>query len=111
MGQPMSIVPKATSYFQLMMVSMIPVMIFQSGKQFAEAFSDTNFAMYVSLFGNALNILLNYPMIFGIKGVMEPMGIVGAGIATLLCRILMAVAMIIYLIKYSACKEFITFKF
>ncbi len=110
MGQPESIVPKATTYFQLMMVSMIPVMIFQSGKQFAEAFSDTNYAMYVSLLGNALNIALNYPLIFGIDGFIEPMGIVGAGLATLFCRVLMAVAMMIYLIKYSACKNYVSFK-
>lgn len=110
MGQPESIVPKATTYFQLMMISMIPVMIFQSGKQFAEAFSDTNYAMYVSLLGNALNVILNYPLIFGIEGVIEPMGIVGAGIATLFCRVVMAVAMMGYLIKYSACKEYVSFK-
>ncbi len=105
MGQPKSIIPEAISYFKILSISIIPVMIFQSAKQFAEAFSDTKVAMIISLVGNALNVVLNIPLIFGWDGVITPMGVTGAGIATLISRVIMAVAMVIYVLSYADCRQ------
>jgi MATE family multidrug resistance protein len=75
-------------YFAIISVSIIPIMISQSFKQFVEALQDTVTPMYISLFCNVFNIVLNFFLIFGYCGFPE-MGIVGAGISTLASRVLM----------------------
>jgi multidrug resistance protein, MATE family len=57
--------------------------------------------MVVSIVANLMNIGLNYILIFGKFG-FEPMGLLGAGIATLLSRILMPLLMILLTRKMIA---------
>ena len=67
-------------------------MIFQAFRQFAEGLSLTRQAMTVTIIGNLMNIGLNYILIFGHFG-LPALGLLGAGIATLISRIYMAMAM------------------
>ncbi len=95
LDQPKDVVTLSLPYYHIVLLSMIPIMYFQSFKQFAEGLSHTKQAMVISLSANLLNIILNYILIYGKLG-FAPMGLTGAGIATLISRILMAVAMRIY---------------
>lgn len=91
MGQPEEILPLIRPYFLLQLASLIFVMLFNSFKQFADGITDTKTPMYIMLAGNLLNIIGNYILIYGKLGV-PPMGVVGAGISTLVSRVLMFVA-------------------
>jgi MATE family multidrug resistance protein len=95
MNQPEEVVILARPYLYIIGLSIFPVMFFQTYKQFTEGMSDTKTAMYISLIGNTINIGLNYILIFGKLGV-PPMGLIGAGIATLISRIFMAIAIYRY---------------
>ncbi|MBR9998446.1 MAG: MATE family efflux transporter [Cyclobacteriaceae bacterium] len=95
LGQPEQVVVLAVPYFLVISLSVIPFMIFQTIRQFAEGLSLTKQAMMVTVSGNIINILLNYILIFGKLG-FPAMGLLGAGIATLIARIIMAVIMIIF---------------
>ncbi|MCT4644106.1 MAG: MATE family efflux transporter [Carboxylicivirga sp.] len=90
MGQEKEVVEAAIPYYVLLVLSIFPLQIFNSYKQFAEGLSNTKVAMYITIGGNALNILLNYIFIYGKFGA-PTLGIIGAGIGTLISRIVMAI--------------------
>ncbi len=95
MGQPDDVVILAIPYLSIIAISIIPTMIFQTYRQFAEGLQRTRAAMIIVVGSNLLNILLNYVLIFGKYGFPE-MGLNGAGWATLIARIVMALSMMLY---------------
>lgn len=94
-NQPEEVVVLAIPYLQVIAVSLFPFMIYQAFRQFAEGLGFTKQAMYITIFANLLNIGLNYILIFGKLG-FEPMGLLGAGYATLISRVIMAGMMVAY---------------
>jgi len=100
LDQPKEVVVLAKPYLAIIGFSLLPFMIFQTFKQFAEGLSLTKQAMYISLSANVINIVLNYILIFGKLG-FEPMGLVGAGWATLISRIVMSIGMIVFVRYYK----------
>ena len=97
MDQPEEVVVLAMPYLNIIAISLIPLIVFQGFKQFSDGLSLTKHAMYATLFANILNVGFNYVLIFGKFGFPE-MGIVGAGIGTLISRVAMVV-LIWYLLK------------
>ena len=97
LGQPDQVAAMAVPYLNILFLSMVPLMVFQAFRQFAEGLSLTKQAMWISILANSLNILLNYILIFGKLG-FEPMGLVGAGWATLISRVVMALMMAGYVV-------------
>ena len=96
MGQPHEVVDLAFKYLFWVGISLIPLLIFQSFKQFTDGLSYTRPSMYASLLANLFNIILNYMLIFGNWGA-PALGIEGAAIGTLISRFLALIFMIIYL--------------
>ena len=92
-NQPEIVVELALPYLVIITYSLLPFMLYQAFRQFAEGLGFTKQAMYITVAGNILNIILNYILIFGKLG-FEPMGLLGAGVATLISRIVMALLMI-----------------
>ena len=86
----------ALPYYDMLVWSLIPLMIFLAIKQFLEGIGNTKVAMWITLSGNILNIALNYIFIFGECGC-EAMGAEGAGLATLISRLMQMVVMVGYL--------------
>lgn len=101
MGQDPEVAAAAIPYLQLLALSLIPVMCYQIFRQFLEGLSKTRQAMIISLATNVLNIALNYLLIFGKHGFPE-LGLVGAGIATVIARVLAALILAIYVLRYRA---------
>ena len=85
----------ALPYYDMLVWSIIPLMCFLAIKQFLEGIGNTKTAMWITLAGNMLNIVLNYVFIFGKWGC-EAMGAEGAGLATLLSRIMQMLAIVVY---------------
>lgn len=97
-GQEAPVAEAAGSYLIIMCGSLIPLMIFQTFRQYAEGLSDTFSPMVVSVFANLLNVFFNYMLIYGKLGA-PALGLNGAGIATLLARIIMFALMIWWIRK------------
>lgn len=91
LGQPEELIPLIKPYYLVLLVSLLFVMLFNAFKQFADGITDTRTAMWILLGGNVLNIAGNYVLINGKLGLPE-LGLLGAGLSTLLSRILMVVA-------------------
>jgi multidrug resistance protein, MATE family len=98
LGQPEEVVELAIPYLLVITASLFPFMIFQTFKQFAEGLSQTKQAMYITIFCNLINVFLNWVLIWGMFGAPE-LGLMGAGWATLISRILMPVLMGYYILR------------
>ena len=92
MGQPDEVIQLAMPYLNLVAFSLVPLIIFQAFKQFADGLSQTKYSMWATILANIINITLNYILIFGKFGFPE-LGIIGAAIGTLTSRIVMLVFM------------------
>ena len=92
-GQPDELLPLIRPYFLVILVSMIFVMLYNELRQFTDGLTHTTLGMYTLMIGNALNIVGNWLLIYG-PGPFPEMGLMGAGIATLLARVLMVVLMV-----------------
>jgi MATE family multidrug resistance protein len=97
MNQPEEVVALAIPYFKIVAFSMIPLLIFQGLKQFADGLSFTKFAMQATIVANLINVFLNYTLIYGKWG-FPKLEIVGAGYGTLFSRVAM-VFFLIYIMK------------
>ena len=98
----------ALPYYDMLVWSIVPLMIFLAVKQFLEGIGNTKIAMWISLAGNGVNILLNYMFIFGEWGAQE-MGAEGAGLATLLARIGQMAAIVVVFFAWQRLKIYRTF--
>jgi len=106
LDQPEAVVEMAIPYLGIITFSIIPLMIFQTGRQFAEGLSMTRMAMVIVIVSNLINIVLNYLLIYGKLG-FPALGLMGAGWASLISRVILA-AWIILWIYYG--KRFIAFR-
>ncbi len=96
-GQPPAVVDLTIPYLAIIAMSLIPFMFFQSYKQYAEGLSFTRVAMYITVSANLLNVLFNYLLIYGKWG-FPALGLNGAGWATLFSRVMMGIAMMVYVV-------------
>ena len=107
-GQPPAVVAEAKPYLGLLGVSIVPLMIFNTFKQFAEGLGFTRQAMTISIIGNALNIFLGICFVKGLFGI-APMGVSGVGLSTLIDRTLMALTMGLYLLRSRHFKPYLQY--
>ena len=97
MGQSEDVLALARPYFILLCFSYLPFMLFFSFKQFFEGIGSTKMAMYITLTANVVNTGVNYILIFGKLG-FPHMGLYGAGVGTLVSRILMPLMFVAYIL-------------
>lgn len=110
--QPEEIMPYALPYFLIITASMPFMAVFNALKQYSDAVGETKIPMWIMLGANAFNVLLNLPLIFGFElsifnyqFSMEALGLFGAGIATLISRILAVMALVVVIAKMKKYKE------
>ena len=92
-GQPDELLPLMRPYYLVLLASLPFVMLFNAFKQFTDSITETRTSMWILLSGNLLNIIGNYIFIYGKAGMPE-MGVFGAGLSTLLSRIVMVLVFI-----------------
>jgi len=100
------VVKEAKPFLNLLGISVVPLMVFMTFKQFAEGLGFTRQAMNISIWGNILNICLGVIFVKGLFGV-TPMGIRGVGYSTLIDRCLMATVMSFYVLRSPRFKAYL----
>lgn len=105
MNQPEAVVKLATPYIDWVAFSLIPVIIFQGYKQFADGLSQTKYSMYAIYLANVVHIFFNYVLIYGVWG-FPKLGILGAALGTVISRIMMVFFMHFILRKNAAFKRY-----
>lgn len=99
LGQPQEVVDLSVPYLLIITYSIVPTMIFQTFRQFAEGLHRTRMAMVIMIVSNLVNIVLNYVLIYGLW-IIPAMGLLGAGWATFIARMVMAIWMGLY-VRYG----------
>ena len=105
LGQPEELIPYMRPYFIVLLLSLPFVLWFNAFKQFTDGITDTKVSMWILLCGNVLNIIGNYILIYGKLGLPE-LGLLGAGISTLVSRILMVLAYLVLFFLTARYKQF-----
>ena len=105
LGQPAELMPIMRPYYLVLLLTMPFVLFFNAFKQFADGITDTRTSMWILIGGNLLNILGNYILIFGKWGVPE-LGLLGAGIATLLSRMAMLLVFMLLFFRSKRYREY-----
>jgi MATE family multidrug resistance protein len=113
MGQTREVVNLGQQYYNIILFSVFPTLLFFWLRQFSEGIGITKYAMYITLAANTLNIFLNWVLIYGKLGV-APMGVKGAATATLISRYIMFFAFAVIYIKnkkYNRYLKGVSFEF
>ncbi len=100
LGQEQEVAALAKNYLIIMGYSLIPMMVFSASKNFTDGLQFTKTAMTLSLVSLPLNAFLCWLLIYGHWG-FPRMGVDGAGVATLLSRLFLAVAMIVVILRHK----------
>jgi len=95
LGQDKEVLFYTYSYLDIICISLIPLILFQTFKQFIEGLGFTKPSMYISIISNIINIVLNAVLIFGLFG-FPRLEIIGAAYATLISRVVMFLLILIY---------------
>ena len=95
LGQDEEVLFHTYSYLDIICISLIPLILFQTFKQFIEGLGFTKPSMYISVISNVINVVLNAVLIFGLFG-FPRLEIIGAAYATLISRVIMFLLILIY---------------
>jgi MATE family multidrug resistance protein len=103
--QPKEVITLAKPYLDWVAFSLVPLIIYQGYKQFADGLSLTKYSMYAIVLANIIHVFFNYVLIYGVWG-FPKMGIIGAGLGTVISRIAMVVFMHFILAKQEKLKNY-----
>ncbi|WP_138478938.1 MATE family efflux transporter [Dyadobacter bucti] len=106
LGQDPEVVTLAIPFMELMGLSIIPMLLFMTLKQFADGLEYTRTAMILSLAGMPINILLNWLLIYGNWG-FPRLELLGAGWATLITRSIIFFALAAVILKHKTFRKYI----
>ncbi|PJJ09070.1 MATE family multidrug resistance protein [Flavobacterium sp. 1] len=99
MDQPEAVVLLAAPYIDWVAFSLIPVVMYQGYKQFADGLSFTKYSMYSIILTNVVHVIFNYVLIYGFW-IFPKLGVTGAALGTVISRIFM-VAFMHYLMMHN----------
>ncbi len=105
-NQPPKIIPDTIAFLNIMALSMIPFMIFQTLREVSEGLAFTIGVTKATIIANIINVILNYVFIKGMFGFPE-MGVEGSALATLISRIFMFVFLYYVLKKEPKTEKYI----
>jgi MATE family multidrug resistance protein len=94
-------------YLTLIAISVLPIFLFSAFKSFTDGLQKTSVAMYITLAALIFNIVFNHIFINGL-GPIPAMGLFGAGIATLLARIVMALSLGWYIFSQGRFERYLS---
>jgi multidrug resistance protein, MATE family len=107
LDQDPQVVKLALPFMTLVGISIIPMLLFMTLKQFTDGLEYTKTAMMLSLAAMPINIFLNWLLIFGHWG-FPRLELVGAGYATLITRTIIFVVLALIVLKHRTFSWYIS---
>ena len=104
-GQTAEITRLSRDFMLILTISIVPLLVFVAARQLSDGLRFPRVAMAITLAALALNALFNYVLILGV-GPFPAMGLMGSATATLLSRVFMAGAVLIYTYRAGLFKPY-----
>jgi multidrug resistance protein, MATE family len=98
--QPEAVLGQAKPFIAILSWSLVPALVFISSKSFSEALSRPLVPALIMYLGVALNVFLNWVLIFGNLGA-PALGLVGAGWATFISRIVTMTGTLLFCVRVT----------
>jgi MATE family multidrug resistance protein len=108
-GQSEEVTLLTKSYLHILNACTVFMLLFTGIKQFSDGLSITKPSAVITIAGLLLNVFLNWVLIYGKFG-FPRLELDGAGYATSFTRLIMALAMFVYIIKGSIYKQWLKVK-
>lgn len=105
LGQPAELLPLIRPYYLLYLGGLLPVAIYNVFVQWSYGINNTVMPMWIILIANVVNVVGNYMLIYGAWGMPE-MGLTGAGISTLVARLICPVAIMAWFFLTKRNREY-----
>lgn len=100
MKQPAEVTQMAKPFLDIVALSLVPLVIYQGFKQFADGKSQTKYSMYATIIANIVNVVFNYLLIYGVW-IFPEMGMMGAAYGTLISRSVMLLYFVVVLYQLN----------
>ncbi len=107
MSLPSEVVELAVPFSRIIGLTAIPVMLFQTFRQFIEGMKIVRPAMIITLTANLVNAFFNYLLVFGSFG-FPRLELNGSGWATLIARVYMAVLIVLFVFTNERFRKYIS---
>jgi len=104
--QDPEVVTYAIPFMKLMGLSIIPMLLFMTLKQFTDGLEYTRTAMLLSLCSMPINIFLNWLLIYGNWG-FPRLELLGAGYATLITRTLIFLVLALTILRHRTFRRYV----
>lgn len=101
------IVPYIKEYIKIVSFSMFGLFLYQGIKEFFQSYEIVNFPNMLLLAAVVINLIFDIVLVFGIDGIISPMGSKGAAIATLSVRTIIGFVMLLTVCKKLKFKDII----
>jgi len=101
---------QAPAFMAIIIASNVFMFVFAAAKQLSDGLSRTYVAMMITVFGLIFNLIFNIVLINGYLG-FPKMGLIGSATSTLITRILMMLALLIYLFNTKTFKKYLHAKY
>lgn len=108
-GQDQEVTDLAKNFLHLLNISNVFMLLFLAAKQFSDGLSITKPSAVITVIALGVNIFINWLLIYGNWG-FPRLELFGAGLATLIARVFMAVVMFLYVFNVKLYKPFMAIK-
>jgi multidrug resistance protein, MATE family len=105
LNQDRTVAMLAIPYLRLLGWSLIPLLVFLALKHFIDGLQKTTMPMILSLIFLPINIFINWSLIYGHAGAPR-LELLGAGIGTLITRILMLITLIVVTLVHKEFRKY-----
>lgn len=109
-GQSPEVARLAQNFMLILSASVLPLLIFVAARQLCDGLRYPRVAMAITLSALAVNAVFNYVLIKGI-GPFPELGLMGSALSTLISRIFMAAAILLYIYRAERFREYLQLSF
>ena len=106
LGQDARVAEMAGAFMLALAPGVVATLLFGTLKYYVDALGHTRVAMTVTFVGVAVNVLGNRLFIYGVPGVVRPLGLAGSGLSTTVVRWAMLGVMAVYLARHPELSPF-----
>ena len=106
-GQTAEVTGLAQTFMYILSVSLLPLLVFVAARQLCDGLRYPRVAMIITMLALLVNALFNYVLITG-AGPFPAMGLMGSATATLISRLFMAGAMLVYVFRSGHFRPYLT---